>query len=147
MSLNPHTPPQSLVVTPDKCIGCRTCEITCAFSHPIKGMPGKTRIRAFPLRPPEAGIPVVCFQCDSAACVTVCPTEALQRNADTGAIEVLAERCIRCKACVFACPFGNMSASDGPRDDADDAVVHKCDLCGGDPQCAKYCPSGALVFK
>jgi anaerobic carbon-monoxide dehydrogenase iron sulfur subunit len=140
-----HTSPRTLVVTPEKCIGCRTCEITCAFSHPIKGMPGKTRIRAFPLRPPEAGIPIVCFQCDSAACVTVCPTQALQRNEQTGAIDLIAERCILCKACVYACPFGNMGFHDGGP--TEPISVHKCDLCGGDPQCAKYCPSGALEFK
>ena len=146
MSVTRATTPRLLLVTPEKCIGCRTCEITCAFSHPIKGMPGKTRIRAFPVRPPEAGIPVVCFQCDSAACVAVCPTQALGRSADTGAIEVINERCIRCKACVFACPFGNMGQNDGHPESPDAALVYKCDLCGGDPQCAKYCPSGALEF-
>lgn len=129
---------KQLVVTPSRCIGCRTCEITCAFSHPIAGQPGRTRIRAFPIRPPERGVPVVCLQCDAAACVTVCPTGALARDARTGAVRVDDDRCIRCRSCVTACPFGNMHFDDDRR------CVYKCDLCGGDPQCARYCPSRAL---
>jgi anaerobic carbon-monoxide dehydrogenase iron sulfur subunit len=127
-----------LQVTPARCIGCRTCEIACAFSHPADGGPGFTRIRAFPVRPPEHGIPVVCLQCDAAACVSVCPTQALQRDDRTGAILVAEERCIRCRACVFACPWGNVGFDDRR------STVYKCDLCGGDPQCARYCPSRAL---
>jgi Fe-S-cluster-containing hydrogenase component 2 len=129
---------KQLVVTPSRCIGCRTCEITCAFSHPIEGRPGRPRIRAFPVKPPERGVPVVCLQCDAAACVTVCPTKALSRDDATGAIRVHTEKCIRCRSCVIACPFGNMSF------DETVACVYKCDLCGGDPQCARYCPSRAL---
>jgi len=131
---------RQLVVTPSRCIGCRTCEIACAFSHPAGGAPGRSRIRVFPLRPPEGGVPVVCFQCDQAACVAVCPTGALTRDERTGAVAYDEARCIRCRACVHACPFGNMSFDEGA------SLCAKCDLCGGDPQCAKYCPSGALAF-
>ncbi|MBI5499739.1 MAG: 4Fe-4S dicluster domain-containing protein [Deltaproteobacteria bacterium] len=135
-----------LQVTPARCIGCRTCEIACAFSHPAAarpgspqgGGPGPTRIRAYPIKPPESGVPVVCLQCDSAACVRVCPTQALQRDDRTGAILVSEDRCILCRACVWACPWGNVGYDEGRK------VIHKCDLCAGDPQCARYCPSRAL---
>ena len=46
--------------------------------------------------------------------------------------------CIGCHDCVVACPFGAM------RIDPHDDQVFKCDLCGGDPECAKWCPTGAI---
>ncbi len=49
-------------------------------------------------------------------------------------------RCIRCKMCTNACPFGNTTF------DVELDRILKCDLCGGDPQCAKYCPSGAINY-
>jgi Fe-S-cluster-containing hydrogenase component 2 len=42
--------------------------------------------------------------------------------------------------CVNACPLGNVTFSSATRQ------IVKCDLCDGDPQCAKYCPSGCLVY-
>lgn len=129
---------RSLVVTPSRCIGCRTCEVACAFSHPQRARPGRTRIRAFAQKAPEKGIPVVCLQCDAAACVQVCPTGALERDDATGAVMVREDKCVLCRSCVTACPFGNMGWDDAVR------KVYKCDLCGGDPECAKYCPSRAL---
>jgi len=42
--------------------------------------------------------------------------------------------------CVNACPLGNVSFSQASR------KIIKCELCDGDPGCAKYCPSGSLVF-
>ena len=43
------------------------------------------------------------------------------------------EKCIGCLACVDACPFGAIQINP-------DGDVLKCDLCGGDPVCVKYCP-------
>ena len=42
--------------------------------------------------------------------------------------------------CVSACPLGNMSFSPRTR------KVFKCDMCGGDPQCALFCPTGAILL-
>jgi Fe-S-cluster-containing hydrogenase component 2 len=41
---------------------------------------------------------------------------------------------------VSACPLGNISFSPATR------KVFKCELCGGEPKCAKYCPSGAILY-
>jgi len=131
-----------LIITPSRCTGCRTCEIACAFSHPLRGgAPGKSAIRAFAIDPPEHGIPVVCIQCDTAACVAVCPTAALVRDDELGAVLFQKERCIRCRSCEAACPFGNIIY-----DAATNRVV-KCDLCHGEPRCAQFCPTQTLVYE
>ena len=86
----------------------------------------------------------VCLQCEDASCQAVCPTGALVRNFATGAIELLRERCIKCKQCVAACPFGCMGWDEAWRS------VQKCDLCGTrlehglEPACVRVCPTKAL---
>ena len=129
-----------LLVTPQRCTGCRTCEIACAFSHPFEAAPGRSAIRAFLTSPPDVGMPVVCLQCDAAACVAVCPAGALWRSERSGAIVVDHGRCVRCRACVYACPFGNVAF------DAAAARLVKCDLCGGEPRCAQFCPTRTLEY-
>jgi Fe-S-cluster-containing dehydrogenase component len=62
------------------------------------------------------------------------------RNEKTGAIDMVRDRCISCRYCVAACPFGNMLW-----DETYD-VVQKCDLCGGEPKCVPFCPTGALQY-
>ena len=129
-----------LFVTPERCIGCRSCEIACSFAHsPALGRPGLSRIRAYTMTP-ETHVPVTCLQCQDAACVKVCPTAALVRCTKTGAIEVVTERCIGCMMCTQACPFGNIHVEPATNE------IVKCDVCGGDPACAKFCPTAALEW-
>ncbi len=138
-----------LFITPDRCIGCRSCEIACAFAHATAlGQPGLPRIRAYSMTP-EFHVTVVCLQCENAACVQVCPTTALVRSDETGAIEVLTDRCIGCGMCLVACPFGNIHQEDAPRvkdGTHPHGTIVKCDLCEGDPACAKFCPTAALEW-
>ncbi len=126
-------------VTVERCIACGKCELACAFAHGSEGKPSKTRINIFK-RGPELGTPVVCFQCDDAACAAACPTQALVRNEETGAIDMARDRCILCRLCVAACPFGNMLWDETYH------LVQKCDLCGGDPKCVPFCPTKALDY-
>lgn len=130
-----------LRVVVERCNGCGNCEMACAFVHAASGHPGRPRLTVIRDVPSRAGsaTPIVCLQCDDAACVAACPVDALSRNDATGAIELQEARCVRCGSCVDACPFGN-AMWDGNRD----AVV-KCDLCGGDPWCARFCPTAALT--
>lgn len=137
-----------LFVTPDRCIGCKSCELACAFVHaPRPGATALTRIRVYTMTA-ERHMPVTCLQCQEAACVKVCPTGALVRNPATGAIEVATERCILCTMCTVACPFGNIhvdaAAHEGPA--GKHGTIVKCDLCEGDPACAKFCPTAALEW-
>jgi len=71
-----------LMIHPDKCTGCRNCELACSFAHEAQLRPG--------------------------ACVKVCPTGAMHRSTETANLVDWAPRtCIRCKMCTVACPFGN----------------------------------------
>jgi len=126
-------------VVVERCIACGKCELACAFAHGSQGRPSRTRIN-IARQGPEAGVPVVCLQCDDAGCVQVCPTKALVRNEATGAIDVVRERCVLCRMCIAGCPFGNMLWDDTYH------LVQKCDLCGGDPKCVPFCPTKALDY-
>ena len=130
-------------VRPDRCTACRNCEFACSFSHLIEGKPAGARIKAVmdPERRENRNSVVVCFQCDSAACVAACPARALWRDVASGAINHVLERCIRCASCVAACPFGNM------RWEALNAYPSKCDLCRGDPVCVRFCPTAAIEYR
>ena len=86
-------------------------------------------------------MPIMCLQCDNAACVAVCPVGAITRNDATGAMVINQITCIKCKMCINACPFGSTAYDDISRS------IIKCDLCNGNPECAQNCPSGAITFK
>ena len=83
---------------------------------------------------------LVCRQCDKPFCQYFCPVRAISRNKDTGAMTIDYDKCIGCRMCLVGCPFGAISY------DPDRKRVIKCELCEGDPQCAKFCPTEALKF-
>lgn len=128
------------VVDPNTCTGCRTCELACSFTHAVNGQPGRSRIYPIDGGFKELWVPTVCLQCEDAACIKSCLVDALKRNPVTGAIDLDDDRCVRCMACVAACPFGCSLF------DEYHSMVVKCDLCGGDPVCAHFCPTGTLRY-
>ena len=130
-----------LMVDIHACNGCRICEVICSFEKETASSPTKSRIRI--LRVDEAGmdVPGVCQHCESPPCRDVCPMDAITEDQKTGAVILNPNRCIGCRACTFVCPYGVISL------DVDRKVMIKCDLCGGEPQCARYCPKGALVYE
>jgi len=129
-----------LLINPSVCTGCRTCELACSLTHQEKNKPGRSRI--YPLGVgPDQYVPIVCLQCDDPACVKSCLVNALTRNEETGYIDLNYDKCIQCRACVAACPFG-CSLIDDPQD-----KIVKCDLCDGNPACARFCPTKALEYK
>jgi len=48
-----------------------------------------------------------CRRCEDAPCISVCPAEALEKDAE-GIIDRHTNLCISCKSCVTVCPFGTM---------------------------------------
>lgn len=131
---------QMYVVIPKNCTGCRTCELACSMAKSVDGVLGRSRIDIYKTGPGQF-MQMTCFQCVSAACVAVCPTQALARNADTGAVAVNAPLCIGCALCETACPFGHIHF------DTDQGLPLKCDLCGGTPTCVRFCPDNALKLR
>ncbi|MDE4908695.1 4Fe-4S dicluster domain-containing protein [Methanogenium marinum] len=128
-----------LMIAPEKCISCGTCELACSLAHEGEFRPSKSRITVYRF---EMGvtIPMTCFQCDSPACVAACRTSALVKNTESGVVTINSEKCIGCRMCEMACPFGNIAYN------AVTKTPMKCDLCGGDPECAKYCPTHAIEY-
>ncbi len=76
-----------LLVEPQVCTGCRSCELACAFTHGTDGQPGPSRCITVTVGSDEH-VPMLCLQCDNAACVQVCPVEALALDAERGVVLV-----------------------------------------------------------
>lgn len=130
-----------LMVDPEKCTGCLLCEQICSVKHEGTVNPYRARIKVVKWEMEGAVLPMVCQQCDDPPCLNVCPMEAISKNVETGLVAVDYERCIGCRMCISACPFGAMGY------DWVDKKVIKCDLCGGDPQCVRFCDPQAIQFK
>ncbi|HRY13693.1 MAG TPA: 4Fe-4S dicluster domain-containing protein [Syntrophomonadaceae bacterium] len=129
-----------LVVQPEKCTSCRTCELTCSFTKTGEMNPELARISVLTYEKVGLAVPMICQQCGVPACMLICPVGAITKNTATGAMEVHDSKCIGCKMCTIACPFGAIHYHVATN------IVSKCDLCFGDPACVKLCPSGAISF-
>lgn len=128
-----------LVIEPEKCTGCLSCVLSCSFAHTKKfSMKSKVNINKNKY---EGKCEInVCRQCDDAPCANVCPTDALIKNDKTGEVEFNADECVGCKQCISACPFNAITFNN------EENIIDKCNLCSGDPMCAKVCTTGAITF-
>lgn len=128
-----------LSVRPEKCLGCRTCELYCSMGHGGVYNPRMANVNVVAYDEAAISIPVMCMQCEKACCMEVCPVGAIYRD-EAGTVLIDHDKCIGCRMCMNACPLGNIGFDPASRQ------MHKCDLCGGDPKCAKFCPTGAITF-
>ena len=151
----------------EKCIGCRTCEIACAVAHSAirvntaGATEGVFMPRLFVMVTPEAAAPVQCHHCEDAPCLGVCQMSAIARV--NGRTVVDTSRCVGCKLCLMACPFGAIEfvplppgtrpifpgASEKPEEWAARRFhrANNCDLCvhrAEGPACVATCPQKAL---
>ena len=131
---------RSLHVDAGKCTGCQQCELACSLEKEGLFNPAKSRIKVFHFYNEARFVPYTCTQCADAWCAGSCPVSAITANVVTGAREVDEARCVGCKVCTIACPFGTVNYNQAT------GKVIKCDLCGGDPACSQACPTAAITF-
>ena len=121
-----------------KCRQCEECKASCSyFYHPFND--GILHLREI------AEFGATCRQCDKAPCVTACPTDALEKQND-GIVKRYNLRCVACRTCCYACPFGVILPEVIPY------AVSRCDFCIGrlgeseEPTCLGGCPEGAIQY-
>lgn len=107
----------AMVVDLSRCIGCRTCAVVCKnYNSQPQGIWWN---RVFTSGTPEYDVavevgdqlrmefvPVSCQHCSDAPCETVCPTGATFTDEKTGTVLIDYDRCIGCRTCASACPYG-----------------------------------------
>jgi len=140
---------------PMLCIGCRTCMIACVVAHEGKrifeidpdGYDFHPKLKV--IKTWNVSVPVQCKHCENPACLAVCRSEAISRP--NGSVVVNKDKCIGCKSCTEACPFGAVHmvalGFEVNPDGSAKAVANKCDLCPNEargPSCVRVCPSECL---
>lgn len=127
-----------IVVDPQRCTGCKSCEVVCSTWNERETNPEKSRIRILSFKKDRFNYPVVCQQCTDPLCVEICPMNAIARDEKSGIMRVKRDDCIGCKLCLQACPFGAMCfVSD---------YAAKCNLCDGNPKCVEVCEWKAITY-
>ena len=129
-----------LMIYPDLCTGCFRCELACSFYHDGEFRLPASRIHVHSWEMEGISVPTTCEQCEEAPCVTVCPTSAMYQNATLSCVSWEKEKCIGCRMCTLACPFGAVVYETSRR------RILKCDLCDGAPECVTFCPVNALEY-
>lgn len=122
-----------------KCNECEACTVQCAyFYRPNAADHGVLRLREL------ASFAVFCRRCEDASCVAACRFEALERQED-GVLKRYNLRCVSCKCCSHACPFGTILPDTVP------FYVTQCDYClkksDGEPPCIVGCVKGAIEYR
>ncbi len=123
---------------PEKCTGCRLCEIACVNYHRENLFDFQPAIRVFRDESGLSFMPFVCSQCPEEFCVSICPTNSLKRDEKSGVVKWNKDTCIFCKQCVMACEYESIHFS------PDGKEIIKCDTCDGEFSCVKTCPYDAL---
>ena len=178
MTSLPRIPPAKrlgLVIDLDTCVGCHACAVSCKewntgghvaplpdtdpYGKDVDGV-WLNRVHVFEAEADSSSnmagrtvyFPRSCLHCEEAPCVTVCPTGASYKRGEDGIVLVDEDKCIGCKLCSWACPYGAREF------DGDGGVMKKCTLCidriynenlepaERQPACVNACPARARHF-
>jgi len=132
-----------------RCVGCKACQVICKEWNGLEGEETELPAEGLLTNPPRlssqtymllthheiddpaapAGFHTVfvkqqCMHCDEPACAAACPVTALEKTPE-GPVVYDVDKCIGCRYCMLACPFGAISSdwkSLAPK-------VSKCTLC------------------
>jgi len=128
-----------LFIDLEKCNKCKQPECKCSYLyHPFND--GVATMREY------ATFATICRQCEAAPCVKSCPKDALEKQ-DDGILKRYNARCVSCKSCSLACPFGTIVPEMIPY------LSSRCDLCinraddKNPPVCTKTCPEKAIRYE
>jgi len=120
---------------------CKECVIQCSYFYHTKnnGILSVAELATYAL---------VCRKCEEPHCVAACPVDALEQQTEKDKLLIRHNmRCISCRSCSHACPYGTIYPENVPY------LVHNCDFCldrrneKDEPLCIKSCPYGALSLK
>jgi formate dehydrogenase iron-sulfur subunit len=167
---------KAILIDTTRCVGCQRCVVACKFVNGLlKGSPADF-LTTDTLKPlgPDTDLPMgesgdeelsanalnvvqahgsvyvrrFCMHCQDPTCVSVCPVGAFRKTPE-GPVVYAEERCMGCRYCMMACPFGvpryEWNKVWAPR-------VRKCHMCaprqakGLKPACTEVCPVQAGVF-
>lgn len=146
----------SMLIDLERCTRCDDCVQACANSH--DGNPRFIR-EGFQ----QSGIQLThaCMHCADPVCMIGCPTGAIQRSEDAGAVAINDQTCIGCGTCANSCPYNNIQMVeikdengevrlDNVFGDNSTPIMQatKCDLCQDEltgPACLNACPHDALT--
>jgi len=139
-----------LLIDTTKCIGCNACADACKEANDLpRAVEPKLTARTWTVVEARGDVYVrrMCMHCEDPSCASVCPVGALYKS-EQGPVAYDESRCIGCRYCMVACPFGV------PKYEWDTPLprVRKCIGCLGRVQagqqtaCAAACPTGATLF-
>jgi anaerobic carbon-monoxide dehydrogenase iron sulfur subunit len=131
---------KKLVIDISKCTGCESCITACSFHHGGEFSVKKSRIQVVKEKESGVCVPLTCQHCGDAPCAQVCPTNAIKHDSEINRVFLDSNKCIGCGICGLACPFGAISYENKTK------LAFKCDLCNGDPMCAKVCNPKAIQY-